>query len=76
MSWRDELNPKKPGNTSKIDKWVESLPDKDFSEFVELVDDRDVATSALYRVAREYGLPVLENQFGKWRREQWASAKI
>lgn len=76
MGWRDELEVKKPGTGSTIDRWVESLPDADMIEFVELVADREVNTSTLFRVAKSHGMPTQLAQFGRWRHEQWDSAKI
>lgn len=84
MSLRDELQPVRSGNKSRIDTWLEEQPQDFTTEFLELVNDHTVGHAQLFQVARkdrsadkQYSnvrpIDISIGAFSDWRKKQWDS---
>lgn len=72
MSLRDELQPGLSSYKPIAEQWLETKDDDFQAEFYELLNDRTVQHSALYRLAVKYGLTNLrQGPFSEWRKRTW-----
>lgn len=73
VSLREELEPVRTGYRSRADIWLATKPQEFIEEFSELVQDVNVGSSQLQRLAVKHGLDIGIGAFTEWRKRQWAS---